>query len=275
MKIETPSGKLLFEHKSNFVLEKKGEIYRFHSFEFNEQLKVYLAAFESFRKDQTKDQLTPAEFDGLPFNQNNRMWEERIKDLSFILKHIKSNSEILEVGAWNSWLTQHLSEKNSVTAIDFFTNELDGLGAIKHYSEGNWTPIQTSPQHIDLMQSEFDFIVFNRGIQYYSDVPKLIEICKSKIKKGGSIIITGLNIKSKTKNSIDYYNETAEAFEIKYGTSFYLTEPFRKVLSYPDLKFFQTEGFQLYPQTAKITQVLNRTVFKNKSSLYHIIWTNK
>jgi len=274
LKIFTPSNKPLFSEKDDFVLDKKDEVFQFLSTKLAHKLNEYLPAFEKYRSVIESSIIDPNEMAGLPYNQSTRLWTERVKDIEFLQPKIKDQSEILEVGGWNGWLTNWLSKKNSVTSIDYFINERDGLKARKHYKNANWTSIQCAPSSIQFMESKFDYIIFNRGIQFYANLPELIRICQAKINPGGSIIITGLNFYTKSSSHVENYDQVAAEFQRNHGISFYIEPPFRKALNYSDKDTFKQCGMHLLRQTPRLNHLKNKLITKSKGSLYHGIWVN-
>lgn len=272
MQIKTPSSKLIFSPNDEYVLDEQNDIYRFVTLEIAQQLSEYLPAFESYRKQLDNSNIQPEEYEGLPHNRTEKMWQERSNDLAFILNLIKPGAEVLEIGSWNGWLTHHLAKKNSVTACDYFIHEKDGLGARRFYANANWTSIQMDPHSIALAECTFDHILFNRSVIYYERVPELLEICKKKVNPGGSMIITGLSFCKNPLPHLQNYEEVAHVFEQQYGISFYLTQPYRKVLSFEDRELFHKSGFDLVRQTPLLNSIKNRLLTTEKAVVYHAVW---
>ena len=99
------------------------------------------------------------------------MWNQRHHEMIFIRKelHPYTGLKILEIGAWNNWLTNKLIfDRQQVVAVDYFDDEFDGLGARKHYNHPNWSSIQMDPEYPELIDNSFDVIIFNHNLPYFT-----------------------------------------------------------------------------------------------------------
>lgn len=225
-------------------------VYQIATPEYQERLFTFLKHFEDSRSDVTA-RYTPEILRKLPeaaFDQD--MWNLRKMDLKLVLEHIQPGyKNALEIGAWNGWLTHHLARHGlNTTAVDIFLHDRDGLSAKQHYDE-DWRAVQMDLQRLDLLAEQFDLIVVNRSIPYFTDIVRTFEILKSLLAPGGMLIITGM-VYTRNPERIERALATAQkTFEERYDSPFYLHE-YRGYLEQNDLTQLQKSGLQLhiYPQ---------------------------
>ncbi len=219
-----------------------------------ERAAVFLEKFQAFREKSglriTEESLYPQ----LPFVQNGlagTSWKARAFDLKYIFSQLEKNKslEILEIGAWNGWLSHQLAEAgHDVTAIDIFMDKYDGLAAMQFYPQ-TWNCLQMDIEEVDkLISAKFDLIILNWGAAYISDLPLYVDKLKTMLKEKGKIIFIGIAV---------YLNPTQKATEIaafnavykaEYGTDLFF-KPCKGYLTWEDKKKLEKKGvkLKLYP----------------------------
>ena len=81
---------------------------------------------------------------------------------------LKDQLKILDLGAWNGWLSNQLSSDGHelVTAIDYFLHERDGLAAKKYYPN-EFLAIQMDLEDLSILPYNYDIIIINRGFTLF------------------------------------------------------------------------------------------------------------
>src|SRR4051812_41670551 len=93
--------------------------------EFERHMRDFLPAFSQMRGADSKRLLDPIAYPQLPYGPGaagHFEWRLRGYDLDVIqrLLHSRGPRRILDVGAWNGWLSHRLAAQgHSVTAIDY------------------------------------------------------------------------------------------------------------------------------------------------------------
>lgn len=217
--------------------------------EFAEMLDSWLINFESFRKPHLKE----LDFNHLPssgLKTDSSIWKAREQDLSIISSFItNSDQKALDIGSWNGWLANRLTQKGlSVTAIDYFTHELDGLKTKKFYQHPNWISIQMDMEDLSVINEQFDLIVLNRCFPYFTNVQHLIHTLKQLLTKKGKIIITGLNFQQNKVGETEELDKAKKQFKETYQQEL-LFKPFKGYLDQNDINNLITHQFKmcLYP----------------------------
>jgi 2-polyprenyl-3-methyl-5-hydroxy-6-metoxy-1,4-benzoquinol methylase len=271
----TPSGKKLLKEKEGYLLSEEDNVYRYFQPAFKQTLDHYLKCFVAFNEAYLGTGVDPVLMPGLPYSLNNRFWKERQNDLRRIEEEIRPKSEVLEIGSWNGWLANALAEKeHSVTAIDYFLDASNGLKARTHYPNAAWTSLHMDVDDIDLLDVQFDLIVFNRSISYYSDFEGLIHKAQTLLKEGGKLILTGLNAVSNYDGANSFYEQTAEVFQENYEISMEIKPNSKKMLTNDDLKLLTKRSFELRRNGGLLAYTLKKFVVQKSSRSYTAIYTN-
>ena len=165
--------------------------------EFRVRLEAFLEPFERYRGRVGRRLLDPADYPRLPQTPPGHApheWRLRRYDLGIVRRYLKRRESlaILDVGAWNGWLSNHLtSAGHDVTAVDYFVDEYDGLCAQRHY-ENSWRMVQMDLEDLSILRGPFDMVIFNRCMQYFIDPQASLQQARFLLVPGGLLLCTGL-----------------------------------------------------------------------------------
>jgi 2-polyprenyl-3-methyl-5-hydroxy-6-metoxy-1,4-benzoquinol methylase len=177
-------------------------------------------------------------------------WRLRGYDLAILLKLLRPRRRrVLDVGAWNGWLSHRLSLQGcEVTAVDYFADEHDGLGARKFYST-NWRAIQIDLTDLSVLDECFDIIVLNRCLQFFPDPLTCVRAACQMLSPGGRLIATGLQFYQDPSHKARQVAETRQSYQERYGFELFL-RPTKAYLDFDDMKDLEAAGLALkpYPQ---------------------------
>lgn len=182
----------------NHAFGYEGEVLVLLDAAFRQKLAAFLAKFEPFRQKEGKRLLATAVYETLPFTpdlQNNHEWRLRTYDIAVLQQILagRKNQQILEIGAWNGWLSNWLTQQgHQVTAVDYFSDEYDGLGAQKHY-RARWQAIQMDLTDLSVLDGRFDLVILNRCVQFFADPVAYALAATEKTAPGGLLLLTGLS----------------------------------------------------------------------------------
>ena len=240
--------------------------------EFGRRLKAFTARLNVIRAAERKRLMDVSAYEGLPFSQldcddaGGRLeWRLRGYDLEIVLRRLgrRRQQRILDVGAWNGWLSHRLAAQgHDVTAVDYFVDEYDGLGARKFYST-NWRAIQMDLTDLSVLPSGYDVIVLNRCLQFFTDPIAYVAGVKQLLSPGGMLIITGLQFFQDA--SVKAPNVAAQRRSVRerYGFELFL-KPTKGYLDFDDKQRLQAQRVTLkpYPQLwlTNIKSIFNRTL---------------
>ena len=183
----------------------------------------YLRLFREFRTGRGDRITDPSVYDRLPFSRevmDNPAWRLRRQDAHLVDHLVRGRGALraLDLGAWNCWLSHHLAiAGHEVVAIDDFDDPHDGLRAVQHYSTGAWTSIRMDIDQVDLLDETFDLIVVNRCFFMLNDSFQVLDILKDKLRTGGQLVLTGLNVFHDSTAIRDHYLRLRRNFFDRYG----------------------------------------------------------
>ena len=198
-------------------------------------------------------------------------WAARAGDLVFMRELVPNQPvlRILDIGAWNGWLSYHLAKSgHRVAAVDYFIDEFDGLAAVKHYPE-DWFPIQMDLEDLELIRTRFDLVILNRCVQFFTDPIELVRDAMALVRTGGRLVITGLAFfrDSRSKKS------DMELLETEYGSlglSFF--KPVRGYLDMSDREQLQALNITLHAPAVQKLKNLSSRLVPTRPELYYGIW---
>lgn len=257
-----------------YSLRQEEEVYSFLKASFSPWLEQYLDVFEDWRRDTNQQAVERSQLKELPFGSNNSLWRARRDDLEIVKQVLgaKKALRILETGSWNGWLSQQLSKMgHEVVAIDYFRDDLDGVRARKHYPNPNWCSLQMDVEDLDLLQPDFDAVLFNRNLAHCPGISSTLKKAKELLVPGGFVLATGIHIVRDTAAAEIGFRASEEYFKAR-GISFALKENIKKYLCKDDVPVIENEGFQLQPYTRSFLGGLKQLVIKPSSTAYWALY---
>ncbi|KAA3603932.1 MAG: class I SAM-dependent methyltransferase [Calditrichaeota bacterium] len=221
---------------------------------FSSKLNSFLKTLEKIRFKENRVVSISNLFQKLPFVlQSEIEWKVRCFDLEVLEKFLPNeNLKILEIGAWNGWLSNFLAEKkHSVTAVDYFLNEFDGLKAKKFYSN-DWTSIQMNLMDLDLFEEKFDLIIFNRCLQFSPNPFSMFETATNLLSEKGKVFVSGISVFKNANSKINEIERFKENYRREWVFEIFLN-PTKGFFDVEDKIRFEKIGleFEKYPQLFK------------------------
>lgn len=193
-------------------------------------------------------------------------WKGFQADLKIIDKYLKNKNglDVLNYGSWNGWLSNQLVMRgHQVTAIGYFADEFDGLGAQQFY-QNNWLSIQMDIENgLDLLARTYDCIIMNRGISFLEDPEKTCRELISKLNNNGLLVITGMNVYANPAKAIKSKEAYWEHFKKTYGFDLRFTNS-KSHLSADDHLRFRELGIETFPYPDKILQNMRAGIIRTK-----------
>jgi len=217
--------------------------------DFRPQLESFTQHIRRFREDEGKRLCDPALYDQLPFApavQGEWEWRQRGYDVEHITRLLGRRKEqtILDVGAWNGWLSHRLAQQgHQVTAVDYFADAYDGLGAKQFYSS-TWQAIQLDLTDLSVLDQVYDLVIINHGLHFFPDPVAHVAAARRKVRPGGLLVAIGLRF---------YFDPTARAKEVaalqqryktRYGVDIFL-KPTKGYLDFHDKRRLEQAGLVL------------------------------
>jgi SAM-dependent methyltransferase len=217
-----------------------------------DRIEVFVYGFRMLREVDGRRIHDPSVYPRLPFADELRgdpEWRMRGSDLEVIRRLIAGRGPLsmLDVGAWNGWLSHNLAAAgHRVTAVDYFVDELDGLGAHRFYPS-RWRPIQLDLRDLSVLDQRFDLVVLNRCVQFFPDPPEMAAHAAERVADGGMLVLTGLELFSDPRDRRRAVDELLERLRLRGLEPFI---PIKGYLDGADEAGFRALGIELrsYPQ---------------------------
>lgn len=216
-----------------------------------QRLDEFTRAIERVRAAQGRRITDEAAYESLPFGRataGDFHWRLRALDLAVVRRLLRGlrSLTILDVGAWNGWLSHRLAALgHRVTAIDYFVDPHDGLGARRFYST-TWRAIQMDLADLSLLDERFDVVVLNRCLQFAPDPTRFAAAALEKVAPGGWLVLTGLEIFRRPGAKAARVEAMLRAHRERYGFELFLV-PTRGYLDRGDEVGLEGLGVRLRP----------------------------
>jgi SAM-dependent methyltransferase len=242
---------------------------------FGERLDRFLTAFQGLREADGRRIRDPSVFPLLPYAlSRDPEWRMRGYDLAVIrrLTAGRTRGAALDVGAWNGWLSHHLAAGgHAVTAVDYFVDELDGLGARRFYPV-HWRSVQMDLRDLSILERRFDLVVLNRCIQFFEDPAAMVTAAAALVAPGGLLVATGLEV---------FADPTARRRQVvamlerhrRHGLEPFV--PFKGYLDSHDRRELRAAGIELrpYPQLRMRIAQLRSLLDRDRGRQYYGVLT--
>lgn len=263
-----------------YTLESRDGIHLITSDEFNHRLRSFLDRFSEIQTKENNYHLPFHLYEQFPNVNVNELASEiftRKQDLKILKENFSnyqnSTAQILEIGGWNGWLTNHFSKTGAtIVTTDVFDDEYNGLRSKNHYKSANWLSIQTDVLETEIYKTKFDAIVFNHCLQFYTNPLQLIEKYKLLLKKNGVLLILGNTFYKSTENKEAEVIKTNSYFKEHYNFNirFY---PSKGYFSYEDFNQFSKNNFKFISYKFSFPGLLKKILKKEKSGILYFINT--
>lgn len=237
--------------------------------QFNDRLVQYRAAEGKRLLDSTVYERLP----DAPAVRGDFEWRLRRYDLAVIrgLLRGRGHQRILDVGAWNGWLSHRLAaEGHAVTAVDYFTDCYDGLGARAFYST-EWQALQMDLTDLSPLDQVFDAVVLNRCLQFFPDPAQYVTQIGEKVAPGGMLIATGLAFYKNPTVKAHAVRALQESYRRQYGTDLFL-QPSKGYLDFGDRSRLAARGMQLRPYWRLVPANLRSLFWPTRPRYYYGIY---
>lgn len=212
-------------------------------------LDPFLDAFSKHRRELGATIDDPMLLAGLPASGlalAPELWRVRMLDLALVLAAIgaRKGLRILDVGAWNGWLSHRLAaEGHQVVAIDYFTDPGDGLGAVKDHPV-HFDAYQFDLERLDLLEGPFDLVIANRCMAYFLDLSRSVAQLRRLLSPNATLLITGLNAYRDAAHIAGEFARKRAQFQATHGLPYFF-KPVRGYLTDDDLDVLREAGVQV------------------------------
>ena len=238
------------------------------------RLETFIQALRDFRQRQGNRLLDESAYDALPEGEAaHPEWRRRCFDLEVVRPLVgHAPRSILDVGSYNGWLAHGLAQDgHEVTAVDYFTDPYDGLGARRFYCRAPWRSIQMDLKDLSLLNQTYDTVVLNRCLQFFPDPRAYFEHARELVAPGGLLIATGLDIYWDPRRKIRSNDQQQAEYRARYDRDLFLHET-RGHLDRRDLHALSAAGLAVRPYRRLWRANLVARAFRDRPRFCFGVW---
>ena len=194
----------------------------------------FIADYVAIRRREGRGSDLPDYYLALPFRDLSgaNSWQWRIRACSFqclqrgLLPRLERRSggvlQVLDLGAGNGWLSYRLGLRgHDCVAVDLLDDDLDGLGAVRHYRSRVVRPIACFQAEMDCLpfaDRQFDLAVFNAAFHYSENYARTLSEVLRCVRPGGCVAIVDSPWYKTDESGRAMVLEKHAAFESRHGT---------------------------------------------------------
>jgi len=191
--------------------------------------RTFLEQYAIIRRAEGRGSNDPEYYRALPWHdlsgKSGSQWAIRARSYYHfertVLPGIERNAErplrILDLGAGNGWMTNQLRQRgHSPIALDIFTDERDGLGALRHYA----LPLNGVAAEFDVLpfrDGSLDVAIFNSSLHYSSDYRKTLTEVRRCLRTDGHLVVIDSPVYAAAGHGERMRAERRAHFEATYG----------------------------------------------------------
>ncbi len=169
----------------------------------------------------------PSEYLALPFalptNPRSAEWSIRSRTYRLLIDRVIGPSplRILDLGAGNGWLSYRLAKAgHEPCAVDLTINDMDGLGAARHYQHalGRMFPrCQAEFDALPFPDDSFDLAIFNASFHYSCDYAVTLRETLRVLRVGGRVVVADSPVYHDGESGRKMLGEWHEHAEREFG----------------------------------------------------------
>jgi SAM-dependent methyltransferase len=215
------------------VIPETNGILRALTAESRKHFERFVRDYEVVRAKEGWGSQTPDYYLALPFkdlsNKHAWIWRIRAQTLLYMQKHVlpkiggphSSACRILDIGAGNGWLSYRLAERGyHPVAVDLLDNDVDGLGAARHYlahSPHSFPRFQADMDHLPFSSGQFDVAIFNASFHYSSDYERTLREVLRCLRRPGIVVVADSPFYWREESGKQMLEERRVLFERQFG----------------------------------------------------------
>lgn len=197
------------------------------------QFEQFVRDYEVVRAKEGWGSQTADYYLALPFkdltNRHNWIWRIRARTLLYLQNHVLSKIEsahssgcrILDIGAGNGWLSYRMAKLGyHPIAVDLLDNDVDGLGAARHYIAHlprSFQRFQADMDHLPFDSGQFDVAIFNASFHYSSDYERTLREVLRCLRRPGIVAVADSPFYRREESGKQMLEERRAMFEQQFG----------------------------------------------------------
>jgi SAM-dependent methyltransferase len=208
--------------------ERREGIYRFLSPSRLDRAAPFAQQYRTVREQDGYRETAPEYYRMLPVvAQNNpRAAEWRIRRESYA--HFQQRAlpgvwqgpiRALDLGAGSGWLSHRLASfGHHAVAVDRLDDEVDGLGACRHYPVA-FAVVEADFDALPFERAQFDVVILNSSLHYSADPAATLAEAKRMLVAGGSLVVMDSPMFAHASDGHAMVDAQRHAFVTGYGVT--------------------------------------------------------
>jgi SAM-dependent methyltransferase len=209
--------------QDGLTFQKAEGIWRFLLPERESHYARFIHDYETVRRFEGRGSQDESYYRTLPYHPSSD-WRIRATSFNTLLKQVivpieksKKPLQILDLGAGNSWLSNHLASRgHAVAAVDLTINDFDGLGCHRFY-KSTFIPIQAEFDYLPFPDRSVDIILFNASLHYSVNYEQTLGEAQRLLAVDGKIVILDSPVYHDLNSGRNMVREREEQFTKRYG----------------------------------------------------------
>ncbi|HUA83801.1 MAG TPA: class I SAM-dependent methyltransferase [Bryobacteraceae bacterium] len=190
--------------------------------------RTFLEQYAIIRHAEGRGSSHGAYYRALPYadlsGRNSGQWRIRARSFDYFLRRVLAPLEkslrrpldLLDLGAGNGWMSWRLAGRgHRVVAADIFTDDRDGLGAIRKYARLN--AVAADFDQLPFGAGRFDAAIYNASLHYSPDYRRTLAEAVRCLRPSGTIVILDSPVYAQAGHGERMRRERQALFERTYG----------------------------------------------------------
>jgi len=180
------------------LFEQRGGVFRFLSPHRSEAAEPFLRQYRLVREREGYRTAAPEYYQKLPCvgrdDPHAERWCLRRESFERLQRHALPDGRhgpvrVLDLGAGSGWLSHRLAASGHlVVAVDRLDDEMDGLGACRHYPV-SFAAVQADFDALPFEPAQFDLAIFDGSLHYSPDPEATLAEAMRMLVPGGTVVV--------------------------------------------------------------------------------------
>lgn len=220
--------------RCGFTISLVNGIYRALTPERTKYFSRFISDYEKVREKEGRGSASAEYYLALPFQDlsghNQWQWSIRAQTFKYLQRRIlpqieaqRSDADILDIGAGNCWLSYRLAARGRhPVAVDLLDNEMDGLGAGRHYLANLRNAFPRFAAEMDRLpfaSNQFDAVFFNASLHYSTNYLTTLSEAVRCLKRPGYVVVMDSPFYRRQHSGEQMVTEKRQEFQRRFGFS--------------------------------------------------------
>ena len=220
-----PAGDCVACAACHRLFECRGGVWRFLTPTRGVRLDPFVQQYRVVRQREGRRPSTPEYYQRLPTvapdDPHADDWSIRRESYHHLLRHVLADGplpvQVLDVGAGSGWLCHRLvALGHRAVAVDAIDDEVDGLGAARHY-ETPFATVQADFDALPFAERQFGLIVFNGSLHYAADIASTLANAHRLLAPGGALVVMDSPMFRGERDGAAMVDDTVRRFVVDCG----------------------------------------------------------